>query len=102
MRTTIRFGMLTLAVAAYLMASPALAKKSCPRLCRDAIRTCAGQAKAQAACPTLAGAAKRDCRRTLRATVHECRAKSGHIRQACAASPSVSTCSPSGAFLDPA
>jgi len=99
---TIRFGMLTLAVATCLLASPVLAKKHCRRLCRDAINTCVSDAKTRAACSTLTGPAKRACRRTLHATIHECRARSGHITQACLASPSLSTCSPSGAFLDPA
>jgi len=93
--------MAAVALGSFLLASPALAKR-CRRLCREAILTCVRDARASAACAMLTGTARRDCTRLLRRTVHGCRAKSGHILQACAASPDPSTCSVSGAFIDPA
>ena len=88
------------ALGTLLLASPALAKR-CRRVCREAILTCVHDARTAAACASFSGPARRDCNRTLRRSVHDCRANGGHILSACAATPDVSTCSPSGAFLDP-
>jgi len=69
-----------------LAATPATAKKKCKKLCRDDIAAC----KAANCAPLTKG--RRKCNRTCkRDAIELCRSR-----------PDTTTCSPSGAFLDPA
>jgi hypothetical protein len=73
-------------LGAGLAASPAHARKKCKKLCRDNIAACKA-----AECQSLTSG-RRKCNRTCkRETIALCRSR-----------PDTTTCSPSGAFLDPA
>jgi hypothetical protein len=73
-------------LGAGLMASPAVAKKKCKKLCKDNIATCKAEN-----CASLPKG-KRKCNRTCK-----------HDEIAlCKSRPDTTTCSPSGAFLDSA
>ena len=78
------FGVLVL--GAGLVASPAVAKKKCKKLCHDNIAACR-----LAECKPLPNHRKK-CNRTCKST----------IIQLCKSRPTTTTCSPSGAFLDDA
>ena len=73
-------------LGAGLAASPAAAKKKCKRLCRDNIAACKA-----ANCASLPNHRKQCNRTCKRDAIELCRAR-----------PDTTTCSPAGAFLDPA
>jgi hypothetical protein len=83
-----------------LAAGSASARKNCRRLCRESVAACVDGVRAGISCTGLRGAERRDCARTRRQALRACKSRKGPIRQACEASPSLATCSPSGAFLD--
>jgi hypothetical protein len=100
MKTMIVGALMTFALATLATVGTAAAAKPCRRLCRDAIRSCVTDARSATSCTGLRGAEKRDCRRALASEVHACKGRDGFIYSACRERPTLTTCSPSGAFVD--
>ena len=76
------------------------AAKRCRRLCRDQVQACVADARARIVCADRRGHERRDCQRDLHAAIRTCKSMRGPILAACKTSPTVDTCSPSGAFVD--
>ena len=93
---------LALAMLVLTGVATADAAKRCRRLCRDQVSACVADARARIMCTDLRGHDRRDCQRTLHAAIRTCKSMRGPILSACKVSPSIDTCSPSGAFLDDA
>lgn len=92
-----------LALGTMLLAVPAGAKtgaKNCRKLCKNEIHACVSDAKRTMNCTPLRGKDKRTCNKARATAIHACVFRKGPIMQACAASSSSTTCSPSGAFVD--
>lgn len=83
-----------------LAVSSVTAKKNCRKLCKTEIEACKQAAKAAFDCKGLHGQERHACRQGLHAAIRDCTGKTGHLLTTCENSPSTSTCSPSGAFVD--
>jgi len=88
-----------LAIGTMLLAGPAVAK-NCRKLCKNDVHACISDAKRTMNCTPLRGKDKRTCNKARATAIHACVSRKGPIMQACAASSSSTTCSPSGAFVD--
>jgi hypothetical protein len=91
---------LVLAMLVLTGVGSAEAAKRCRRLCRDQVQACVADARARIVCADRRGHERRDCQRELHAAIRTCKSMRGPILAACKTSPSVDTCSPSGAFVD--
>ena len=93
---------IVLVIAALVSGMPAgaSAAKRCRLLCREQVRACVAEARAQIVCAGRTGHDRRDCQRELHAAMRTCKSMRGPILAGCKEATSAETCSPSGAFLD--